>query len=192
MNNIHNNWRKFLAEGSYNETKLLYEVTEEEIEYIQTAVDEMGPEDLAFNELFKGAERVVIPFAAMDLKTELGMYLAIMTTADSNNIELDKLNAGIWFAEQFGKKLKAKKILVQKSGYFVRSAKANKKDLDLIFQLADYAVSSAIKGVSGVVGWDEDNNNKLSCINFNRIKGGKPFDTSLGWYKKMIQEIKTT
>ena len=90
MNNIHNNWRKFLAEGSYNETKLLYEVTEEEIEYIQTAVDEMGPEDLAFNELFKGAERVVIPFAAMDLKTELGMYLAIMTTADSNNIELDK------------------------------------------------------------------------------------------------------
>ena len=106
------------------------------------------------------------------------------------HIELDKLNAGIWFADQFGKKLNARKILVQKSGYFGRSAKANTKDLDLIFKVADYAVSSAISGISGLVGWDEDNSNKLSCINFNRIKGGKPFDTSLSWYTKMTQEIK--
>ena len=34
-----------------------------------------------------------------------------------------------------------------------------------------------------------EENNKLSCIDFDRIKGGKPFDTSVDWYKNMIKEI---
>lgn len=129
--------------------------------------------------------------AGVNTIIEENKKLGVTISRDAfGHIELDKLNAGIWFAEQFGKKLKAKKILVQKSGYFGRSAKANTKDLDLIFQVADYAVSSAISGISGLVGWDEYNSNKLSCINFNRIRGGKPFDTSLSWYTKMTQEIK--
>ena len=105
------------------------------------------------------------------------------------HVRLDDLNPGQWFAKQFAKQLKANKVLVQKSGYFSRSAKANQKDLDLIFEVADFAVESAIIGISGVVGWDEDNNNKLSCIDFKRIKGGKPFNTNSDWYKKMMQEI---
>ena len=52
-------------------------------------------------------------------------------------------------------------------------------------------MQSAVEGSSGVVGWDEDNKNKLSCIDFNRIKGGKPFDTKLDWYTEMMNEIKT-
>ena len=36
---------------------------------------------------------------------------------------------------------------------------------------------------------DEDNNNHLSCIDFKRIKGGKPFDINQSWYIKMIDEI---
>ncbi len=78
MSNIHNNWRKFLTEGSYDESKLLQEVSDEELEYIQTAVDEMVPEDLAFNELFGGKERVIIPFSTMDDSTELGQFLTIL------------------------------------------------------------------------------------------------------------------
>jgi pyrophosphate--fructose-6-phosphate 1-phosphotransferase len=107
------------------------------------------------------------------------------------HVRLDDLNPGQWFAKQLGKRLNANKILVQKSGYFGRSSKANKADLDLIFEVADHATKSAVKGISGVVGWDEDDNNKLSCIDFNRIKGGKPFDTSLEWYKNMMNEIHT-
>ena len=107
------------------------------------------------------------------------------------HVRLDELNPGKWFAKQFGKRLNANKILVQKSGYFGRSSKANKTDLELIFEVADYAVQSAIQGRNGVVGWDEDNNNKLSCIDFTRIKGRKPFDTSLNWYKKMMNEIQS-
>jgi pyrophosphate--fructose-6-phosphate 1-phosphotransferase len=96
---------------------------------------------------------------------------------------------GQWFAKQLGKRLKANKVLVQKSGYFGRSAKANTQDLSLIFEVADKAVESATTGISGVVGWDEQDNNNLTCIAFDRIKGGKPFDTSQDWYRNMMQEI---
>ena len=78
---------------------------------------------------------------------------------------------------------------MQKSGYFGRSAKANSQDLELIFEVADKAVESAIEGTSGAVGLDEEDNNNLTCISFDRIKGGKPFDTSLEWYQDMMQEI---
>jgi len=106
------------------------------------------------------------------------------------HVRLDDLNPGKWFAKQLGKRLNANKVLVQKSGYFGRSSKANQADLNLIFEVADHAVQSAINGENGVVGWDEDNNNTLSCIDFSRIKGGKPFDITLDWYKDMIKEIK--
>ena len=106
------------------------------------------------------------------------------------HVRLDDLNPGQWFAKQLGKRLNANKVLVQKSGYFGRSSKASQADLDLIFEVADHAVQSALNGKNGVVGWDEDNNNTLSCIDFSRIKGGKPFDTTLDWYKDMIKEIK--
>ena len=106
------------------------------------------------------------------------------------HVRLDDLNPGQWFAKQLGKRLNANKVLVQKSGYFGRSSKANQADLDLIFEVADHAVQSALKGKNGVVGCDEDNDNTLSCIDFSRIKGGKPFDTTLDWYKDMIKEIK--
>ncbi len=105
------------------------------------------------------------------------------------HVRLDDLKPGEWLAKQLGKRLNANKVLVQKSGYFGRSSKANQADLDLIFEVADHAVKSAVAGINGVVGWDEDNNNTLSCIDFNRIKGGKPFDTTLAWYVNMIQEI---
>ena len=105
------------------------------------------------------------------------------------HVRLDDLNPGQWFAKQFKNRLQAKKVLVQKSGYFGRSSKANQKDLELIFEMADYAVKSATNGVNGVVGWDQDNNN-LSCIEFHRIKGGKPFDINQDWYINMMKEIK--
>ena len=106
------------------------------------------------------------------------------------HVRLDDLNPGQWFAKLFSKRLKANKVLVQKSGYFGRSSRPNKKDLNLIFETADHAVTSALRGISGVVGRDEDNNNKLSCIKFSRIKGGKTFDTNQIWYTEMMKEIK--
>jgi len=105
------------------------------------------------------------------------------------HVRLDDLNPGKWFAKEFAKRLNANKVLIQKSGYFSRSSKANKKDLELIFQCVEKAVTSAINKESGVVGLDEENN-KLSCIDFNRIKGGKPFNINSPWFLRMLDEIK--
>ena len=48
------------------------------------------------------------------------------------HVQLDKVNPGQWFAKQFAAELGAEKVLVQKSGYFSRSAAANDADLALI------------------------------------------------------------
>jgi pyrophosphate--fructose-6-phosphate 1-phosphotransferase len=46
-----------------------------------------------------------------------------------------------------------------------------------------------LEGKSGVAGLDEDNQNEMGLIDFNRIKGGKPFDTSKDWYQELRQDI---
>lgn len=104
------------------------------------------------------------------------------------HVALDSLNPGKWFAKLFTKKLSADKTLVQKSGYFARSAAPNKKDLELIRLSCELAVESAKNGKSGVVGLDDDSKN-MSLIDFKRIKGGKPFDVNQEWFKALLAEI---
>ena len=106
------------------------------------------------------------------------------------HVRLDEINPGQWFAKQFASELKAEKTLVQKSGYFARSSRANAKDLELIKRSAFFAAEKGLDGKSGLSGLDEDNSNQLRLIDFSRIKGGKPFDISLDWYKTMLNEIK--
>ncbi|WP_298134185.1 pyrophosphate--fructose-6-phosphate 1-phosphotransferase [Micropruina sp.] len=105
------------------------------------------------------------------------------------HIRLDKVNPGAWFATKYAEMLKAEKVLVQKSGYYARSAPANQFDLDLIRSMTDLAVASALRGQPGVVGHDEDNGDELSVIAFDRIKGGKPFDITQDWYLELLSEI---
>ena len=105
------------------------------------------------------------------------------------HIRLERINPGQWFAKQFSKMLHAEKVLVQKSGYYSRSAAANAFDLALIKSMTDLAVDSALAGKPGVVGHDEENGDVLSVIAFDRIKGGKPFDISQQWYLDLLAEI---
>ena len=105
------------------------------------------------------------------------------------HIKLDEINPGTWFARQFSKKIGAEKTLVQKSGYFARSAKPCKRDLDLIFQSAEIAVASAINGESGVIGLDEYSDGTLKCISFDKIKGGKPFNHEVEWFQSLLKDI---
>ena len=105
------------------------------------------------------------------------------------HVALDALNPGKWFAKQFTEKLLAEKTLVQKSGYFARSAAPNKKDLELIKLSCDLAVASAKNGESGVAGLDDDNDNKMELIDFKRIRGGKPFDVNQEWFSSLLSEI---
>jgi pyrophosphate--fructose-6-phosphate 1-phosphotransferase len=105
------------------------------------------------------------------------------------HIRLERINPGAWFAKQFAEMLGAEKILVQKSGYYSRSAAANAYDLDLIHSMTELAVDSALRGESGVIGNDEENGDVLTAIAFDRIKGGKPFDITQGWYLDMLSAI---
>lgn len=105
------------------------------------------------------------------------------------HIKLDTINPGQWFGSEFAKRIGADKILVQKSGYFARSARANDIDRKMIYDSAELAVESAMKGKSGVIGYDEDNHNQLSCIQFSRIKGGKPYNYKNEEFQALLRDI---
>ncbi len=164
-------------------------------------------------------DAVYIPEMEMDFQSEIDRLKERMDTKDSVNIflsegagietivaemesrgetiprdafghvRLDLINPGEWFAKQFADKLEAEKVLVQKSGYFSRSAAPNAKDLELIKRSAFLAAECALEKRSGVVGMDENKHDELTLIDFPRIKGGKPFDIHQTWFNELLDDI---
>lgn len=105
------------------------------------------------------------------------------------HVKLDAVNPGKYFAEQFAAKIGAEKVMVQKSGYYSRAAAANEDDLRLIKSCSDLAVECALRREGGVIGHDEDKANVLRAIEFERIKGGKPFDIDHEWFGDLLAVI---
>ncbi len=103
------------------------------------------------------------------------------------HVKLDLVNPGQWFGEQFAENVGAEKTMVQKSGYFSRSAPANQADRTLIRQMVEVAVEAAQSGSAGVVGQDEERDDELRTIEFERIAGGKAFDTSVDWFQTVLK-----
>ncbi|MFP4281446.1 MAG: pyrophosphate--fructose-6-phosphate 1-phosphotransferase [Opitutales bacterium] len=172
----------------------------------------LSPERLAIHGVY-------IPEMAIDLEAESARLKEVMDETDNVNVfisegagvndivkrmeadgqavprdafghvKLDTVNPGRYFAEQMAKKIGAEKVLVQKSGYFSRAAAANVEDLRLIKSCVDMAVQCALEGKGGVIGHDEDQRGVLRAIEFERIKGGKPFDIELPWFDELLAEI---
>ncbi|MDR3202476.1 MAG: pyrophosphate--fructose-6-phosphate 1-phosphotransferase [Bifidobacteriaceae bacterium] len=105
------------------------------------------------------------------------------------HVKLDTINPGAWFAKQFAARIDAEKTMVQKSGYFSRSARANQRDLLLIRSMTDYAVDCALRGEAGVIGHDQENGDRLSAIAFPRIAGGKAFDVTVPWFGGLLADL---
>ncbi|MDO5896287.1 pyrophosphate--fructose-6-phosphate 1-phosphotransferase [Agrobacterium sp. Azo12] len=105
------------------------------------------------------------------------------------HVKIDTINVGGWFQKQFASLIGAERSMVQKSGYYARSAPANQDDLRLIQSMVDLAVESALNKVSGVTGHDEEQGGKLRTIEFPRIKGGKHFDISAKWFTDVMDHI---
>ncbi|MCF8554956.1 MAG: pyrophosphate--fructose-6-phosphate 1-phosphotransferase [Candidatus Nanopelagicales bacterium] len=105
------------------------------------------------------------------------------------HVKIDKINPGAWFADQFAPMIGAEKVLVQKSGYYSRSAPANAKDRKLIKECAVVAVQSALAGISGLVGQDEDSDNVIRACEFERVAGAKPFNTETSWFNDLLRDI---
>ncbi|MGR6468938.1 pyrophosphate--fructose-6-phosphate 1-phosphotransferase [Rhizobium sp. PAMB 3182] len=105
------------------------------------------------------------------------------------HVKIDTINVGNWFQKHFAKLLQAERSMVQKSGYYARSAPANAQDLRLIQSMVDLAVECGLNKVSGVTGHDEGQGGKLRAIEFPRIKGGKAFDVTTPWFKDVMDYI---
>jgi len=106
------------------------------------------------------------------------------------HVALAKINPGVYFSKRLAAMVGAEKTLIQKSGYFARAAPSNQFDRDLIGSCAKEGVESAIAGVSGCMGEDEDMEGMpIRAIEFPRIKGGKPFDIKQEWFTAMLNEI---
>ena len=105
------------------------------------------------------------------------------------HVKLDKVNVGDWFNKQFSKLVGAERVLVQKSGYFARSAAPNAEDLALIKDMVRLAVDSGLSGQPGVIGHDEERGGQLRAIELPRIKGGKHFDPKTGWFAELLRDI---
>ncbi|MBK8470203.1 MAG: pyrophosphate--fructose-6-phosphate 1-phosphotransferase [Candidatus Phosphoribacter sp.] len=102
------------------------------------------------------------------------------------HVKLDMINPGQYFARQFADRLRAEKTMVQKSGYFSRSAKASAEDLTLIASMCGKAFEAAVASTAGVVGHDEERGDELRAIEFPRIAGHKAFDTSVDWFQDVL------
>jgi diphosphate-dependent phosphofructokinase len=177
---------------------------------------------LAYGHAFFDLDAVYIPESPVDIAAEAKRLRAVMDTKGSVNVfvsegaavadivaeivasggeverdafghvKLDKVNVGAWFAKKFADLIGAEKAQVQKSGYYARASAANEADLALIATMVDMAAQSALAGISGVIGHDDDHNNELRAIEFPRIKGGKPFDATTPWFVEMLKAIGQT
>ncbi|MBL0747494.1 pyrophosphate--fructose-6-phosphate 1-phosphotransferase [Nocardioides baculatus] len=103
------------------------------------------------------------------------------------HVKIDTINPGRYFADRFSREIGAEKQMVQKSGYFSRSAPANDTDLALIREMATLAVTCALDGTPGVIGHDEDRGDELRAIEFERIAGHKAFDPSQPWFAELLR-----
>lgn len=169
---------------------------------------------------YKDIDAVYVPELAIDLEAEAARLKKVMDEEDCvtiflsegagvddvvaemkargeeperdafGHVKIDKINPGAWFAKRFADMVQAEKVLVQKSGYFSRSAKANKEDLALIKTMCAAAVKSALAGTSGVIGHDEEKKGApLRAIEFPRIKGGKAFNVKEKWFGALLKDI---
>jgi len=152
---------------------------EAEAKRLRTIMDQQGNVNLFISE-GAGLESIVAEMTASGAKIDRDPF---------GHVRLDSINPGKWFAERFASMLGAEKVLVQKSGYFARSAPANDEDFRLIDTCVLKAVECAIKGVTGVIGHDEEHADELRAIEFPRIKGGKAFDVTKPWFKELLNEI---
>lgn len=161
--------------------------------YVPEAVLDLAAESVRLREIMDTIGNVTIFLSeGAGLETIVGQLEADGETVPRDpfgHVRLDEVNPGRWFARQFADRLGAEKVMVQKSGYFSRSAPADPEDLALIKLMTDLAVECALRGESGVIGHDEEDSDRLHAIAFDRIKGGKTFDLSTAWFSEMLAAI---
>ena len=103
------------------------------------------------------------------------------------HLKLDKVNVGQYFGKQFAQRLGAEKSWSKSLVTSPAGAPARRRPSPNQ-ACATVAVKSALEGIIGVAGHDEDQNGTLRA-KFPRIKGHKPFDTKAPWYTQLKSAI---
>ena len=150
---------------------------EAEAERLKVVMDEAGCVNVFLSE-GAGIPEIVAEMQARGEEPEKDPF---------GHVKIDTINPGQWFAKQFASRLGAEKVMVQKSGYFARSAKANPEDIRLIKSMTDYAVQVALEGGSGLIGHDEERGDVLRAVEFERVAGHKAFDISQPWFHDVME-----
>ena len=150
-----------------------------EVERLRKVMDEQGNVTIFLSE-GAGIDTIIAEKEAAGEEVQRDAY---------GHPRIDTLNPGQWFAKQLTDRLGAQKSMVQKSGYYSRSSRANRNDLRLIQAMCDYAIRCALAGKDGVVGHDTENGGRLRAIEFERLKGGKRFDIDEPWFGDLLAEI---
>lgn len=150
-----------------------------EAERLRAVMDEVGCVNIFLSE-GAGVDDIVAQLEASGTEVARDPF---------GHVKLDTINPGAWFASTFGERLGARKTMVQKSGYFSRSAPAGERDLALIREMTDLAVECGLRGEAGVIGHDEERGGELRAVELDRIAGHKAFDTSEPWFGELLDAI---
>jgi diphosphate-dependent phosphofructokinase len=149
-------------------------------ERLKKVMDEVGCVNVFFGE-GTGVKEIVASMEAAGEEVPRDAF---------GHVSLAKINPGNYFSKHLSDAVGAEKTLVQKSGYFARSAAANDFDIDLISQCAAAGVASAINGISGCMGEDEEmDGTPVRAIEFSRIAGHKAFNIQVVWFQSMLKDI---
>jgi len=116
------------------ETKLLRELTEDELERALAAVAEIDPDELAFNQIFGDKKRLVIDFPVADRDTDAGRFINMWTempdvgSGGNYNVDWEKgLVSGIRTLEDTGNKAQTQRMLRALTGEISAEAPKQKK-----------------------------------------------------------------
>eukprot|EP00760_Papus_ankaliazontas_P031265 PhM_4_TR521/c0_g1_i1/m.38650/K00895/pfp, PFP; diphosphate-dependent phosphofructokinase len=99
-------------------------------------------------------------------------------------------DAASWFAAKLKTGIGAEKVLIQRSGIYVRASPCLEEDRALIQSMVDIAVQSSLyTDLCGCVGHDETHDGRLRVIDIPCLKGAKKFDVSVPWFVELLAAI---
>lgn len=166
----------------------------------------------------------------MDRHDNVNIFVAQGTATDQIEAELKANNANVechpsfgypiidtagWIAKQLKDGIGAEKVLIQRSGIFVRAAAANSADRMLVDSCVNFAVDQIMTHVvgdhssnpsssssttsnkpkslpaplRGVVGHDERYDGELRLIEVEPLMRKKPFDVATVWFVELLAAI---
>ena len=129
MKNLILNWRMSVKRNVLNESKIIHEASDEEIEVIQGVLDDINPAGLPMNKAFDGKLRKVVPIGTVG-----GVVGEMVNTLEGAGYEVDLKNGTVSYDTKKthgGKVYKKKKVL--KINKVLTGLLKHKEKMDVVY-----------------------------------------------------------